>query len=100
MSKTVEVDSSFREKPGHPRSRILVKWLDAAGDDGGSLGHLAGDLPTHAKHAATTVLRCSPASSLKRERLRESWMRENCTSSLSGGRRRALQWAPPPTRQG
>ena len=25
-------------------------------------------------------------------------MRENCTSGLSGGRRRALQWAPPPTR--
>src|SRR5271157_3433265 len=26
-------------------------------------------------------------------------MRENCTFRLSGGRRRALQWAPPPTRQ-
>src|ERR1700746_1529222 len=26
-------------------------------------------------------------------------MRENCTCRLSGGRRRALQWAPPPTRQ-
>src|SRR6202140_4549206 len=25
-------------------------------------------------------------------------MRENCTFRLSGGRRRALQWAPPPTR--
>src|SRR5690349_19749423 len=25
-------------------------------------------------------------------------MRENCTYSLSGGRRRALKWAPPPTR--
>ena len=28
----------------------------------------------------------------------ESWMRENCTSSLSGGRRPALYGAPPPTR--
>src|SRR5674476_1082423 len=26
-------------------------------------------------------------------------MRENCTFRLSGGRRLALQWAPPPTRQ-
>ena len=26
-------------------------------------------------------------------------MRENCTFRLSGGRRQALQWAPPPTRQ-
>src|ERR1035437_312301 len=26
-------------------------------------------------------------------------MRENCTFRLSGGRRGALQWAPPPTRQ-
>src|ERR1700737_5475550 len=25
-------------------------------------------------------------------------MRENCTFRLSGGRGRALQWAPPPTR--
>jgi hypothetical protein len=27
-------------------------------------------------------------------------MRENCTFRLSGGRRQALQWAPPPTRHG
>src|SRR4029078_11561374 len=26
-------------------------------------------------------------------------MRENCTFRLSGGRRRALQWPPPPTRR-
>jgi len=37
---------------------------------------------------------------LSRERLRESWMRENCTSSLCGGRRpaRGEPSAPPPTR--
>jgi hypothetical protein len=34
-----------------------------------------------------------------RETIHESGMRENCTFRLSGGRRRALQWAPPPTRQ-
>src|ERR1019366_5772219 len=34
-----------------------------------------------------------------REAIHESGMRENCTFRLSGGRRRALQWAPPPTRQ-
>src|ERR1019366_9194958 len=33
-----------------------------------------------------------------REAIHESGMRENCTFRLSGGRRRALQWAPPPTR--
>jgi hypothetical protein len=33
--------------------------------------------------------------------LRESWMRENCTSSLNGGRKSAREQssAPPPTRQ-
>ena len=31
--------------------------------------------------------------------IHESGMRENCTFRLSGGRRRALQWAPPPTRR-
>src|SRR6478736_4786751 len=35
-----------------------------------------------------------------REAIHESGMRENRTFRLSGGRRRALQWAPPPTRQG
>lgn len=29
----------------------------------------------------------------------ESRIRENCTSGLCGGRRPALHWAPPPTRQ-
>ena len=29
-----------------------------------------------------------------RETIHESGMRENCTFRLSGGRRRALQWAP------
>ena len=38
-------------------------------------------------------------SSESREAIHESGMRENCTFRLSGGRRRALQWAPPPTRQ-
>src|SRR6476659_6872815 len=33
-----------------------------------------------------------------REAIHESGMRENRTFRLSGGRRRALQWAPPPTR--
>ena len=37
MSKTGEVESSFSERPEHPRSRILVEWLDATGGDGGSL---------------------------------------------------------------
>src|SRR6478736_6822569 len=34
-----------------------------------------------------------------REAIHESGMRENRTFRLSGGRRRALQWAPPPTRR-
>src|ERR1700675_407408 len=36
--------------------------------------------------------------SIGTEGIHESGMRENCTFRLSGGRRRALQWAPPPTR--
>src|SRR5208282_5061005 len=42
MSKVVEVESSFSERPGHPRSRILVEWLGATGDDEGSLVPPAG----------------------------------------------------------
>jgi hypothetical protein len=37
MSKAGEVESSFSERPEHPRSRILVEWLDTTGGDGGSL---------------------------------------------------------------
>src|SRR5689334_24160487 len=46
--------------------------------------------------------RCmTPSRVAQIKRLRESWMRENCTSSLSGGRRPARERssAPPPTRQ-
>src|SRR5208337_37 len=42
MSKVVEVESSFSERPGHPRSRILVEWLDATGGNEGSLVPPAG----------------------------------------------------------
>jgi len=41
MSKAMEVESSLCERPGHPRSRILVERLDATGSDGGSLDHRA-----------------------------------------------------------
>src|SRR5262249_20572174 len=34
-----------------------------------------------------------------RKLFHESRIRENCTSGLCGGRRQALHWAPPPTRQ-
>src|SRR5689334_20512350 len=46
--------------------------------------------------------RCmTPSRVAQIKRFRESWMRENCTSSLSGGRRPAREQssAPPPTRR-
>jgi transposase InsO family protein len=64
-------------------------------------GRVRGELPHESLFI--DLDRASPgADSLRcrsRKLFHESRIRENCTSGLCGGRRQALHWAPPPTRQ-
>ena len=50
--KAVEVESSLSERPGHPRSRIPVEWLNTTGGDGGSLAIGLGGVQYHTTPAA------------------------------------------------
>jgi len=78
MSKVKQEESSLREKPEPVRPRRLADWINPEG-----------------KRKVHSFLPYNRANA----HLCESWMREICTSSLSGGRRPAPQGAPPPTRQ-
>src|SRR6476646_8817360 len=69
--------------PAHTIRSFDVRRSEAEGPLSGGQGNLV-----------SLILLSGP-----REAIHESGMRENRTFRLSGGRRRALQWAPPPTRQ-
>jgi hypothetical protein len=82
------MESSLCEKPERHASRRLSDHLTFEGQK-------------QKVHSLVDKVTLSHRSLLSgpREAIHESGMRENCTFRLSGGRRRALQWAPPPTRQ-
>src|SRR5437868_2905411 len=81
-SKVEEEEQFHGERPLHSRSRILGDWLNpAAARKGHSLADQVGGWGT----GSNLFLPLRPA----RARRRESCMRENCTCSLSGGRRLA-----------
>src|SRR4029077_12767658 len=81
------MESSLCEKPERHASRRLSDHLTFEGQK----------LKVHS--LVDKVMSHRSLLSGLREAIHESGMRENCTFRLSGGRRRALQWAPPPTRQ-
>ena len=70
--------SSLCERPRSDRPRRLADWLNPTGEQ--------------KVHSLTPFHLSAPGQPC------ESGMRENRTYRLSGGRRRALRWAPPPTR--
>ena len=83
------MESSLCEKPERHASRRLSDHLTFEGQK----------QKVHSLVDKVTLVSLIPFSPDSREAIHESGMRENCTFRLSGGRRRALQWAPPPTRQ-
>ena len=70
--------SSLCERPRSDRPRRLADWLNPTGEQ--------------KVHSLIPSISLPPGSLVK------AGMRENRTYRLSGGRRRALRWAPPPTR--
>src|SRR6185369_8008346 len=81
------MESSLCEKPERHASRRLPDHLTFEGQK----------QKVHSLVGKVTLSHRSLLSG-PREAIHKSGMRENCTFRLSGGRRRALQWAPPPTR--
>ncbi len=100
--------SSLSERPGHHGPRRLVRRINLAGNGRvhsrvdrrlGTAARAQGPWPARAR--ASNGTGAFPESSIRH--LRESGLRENCTSRLRGGRRPALRGAssdPTPERPG
>ena len=84
------MESSLCEKPERHAPRRLSDYLNLEGLK--QKVHSLGD--------KVCLVSLIPLFRLRKP-IHESWMRENCTSSLSGGRRSARRQlsAPPPTRR-